>query len=151
MYLFIDGTSSVVNTLYHVKFLTQGSKFLKAKCFYKNRSSDLKIFYFLTNTFVKDQSVAVLNIRVWEFRKKMNGKRFTESFIRVSTVEFYPENPISLFYINREFESFWIGNQKKLQSLTSIIGEAELHGHLPHVTDELNQQYLKATISTGKA
>ncbi len=64
--------------------------------------------------------------------------------------EFYlAENPISLFYTKRQFEPFWIVNQKKLQSLTSIISEAELHG-LPssrYPLDELSQAIFQSNPS----
>ena len=43
--------------------------------------------------------------------------------------EFYQTgHPIFSFYSNRNFEPFWIGNNKRLKSLSSSLSEAKFHG-----------------------
>ena len=52
-----------------------------------------------------------------------------KSSLEASLVEFYQtDHPISSFYIRRNFEPYWMGNDERLQGLTKSISEAEFHG-----------------------
>ena len=52
-----------------------------------------------------------------------------KSSLEASLVEFYQtDHPISSFYIRRNFEPYWMGNDERLQGLTRSISEAEFHG-----------------------
>ena len=85
--------------------------------------------------------VIILNIFAFGALSQENerGNDVQRASLKSALSEFYlAENPISVFYGKREFEPFWIGNQKKLQVLTTIIGEAEDHG-LPSSRYPLNE------------
>ena len=121
----------------------------------KNRSPYIeKVFLFFNNLFLSKIMSVVIILYTFAFGALSQEKEWKNDLQRISLEsalsEFYlAENPISLFYINREFEPFWIGNQKKLQRLTSIIGEAELHG-LPssrYPLDELSQAIFESNPS----
>ena len=95
--------------------------------------------------------VIILNIFAFEALSQENERKNDLQRVSLESAlsEFYPaQNPIYLFYIRREFEPFWIGNQKKLDSLTTNIGEAELHG-LPssrYPLDELKQAIFESKV-----
>ena len=75
--------------------------------------------------------VAILNIFAFGALSQENERKddLQRASLKSALSEFYlTENPISVFYTKREFKPFWMGNQKKLQSLKTIIGEAERHG-----------------------
>ena len=88
--------------------------------------------------------VVVLNMVAFgALSQESQGKDdFLRTSLELTLAEIYQaDHPISSFYIDRNFEPFWIGNEKKLDSLTSFIAEAELHG-LPlsrYPLGELNQ------------
>ena len=96
--------------------------------------------------------MVILNIFAFGAQSQENEQKndLQRASLKSALSEFYlAENPISVFYTKREFESFWIENQKKLQSLTTIIGEAELHG-LPssrYPLDELSQAIFESDPS----
>ena len=121
----------------------------------KTRSSDnKKILLFFNKHFLSKIISVVIILNTFAFGALSQENEWKNDLQRVSLEsalsEFYlSENPIFSFYINREFEPFWIGNQKKLQRLTSIIGEAELHG-LPssrYPLDELSQAIFESNPS----
>ena len=52
-----------------------------------------------------------------------------KSSLEASLVEFYQtDHPIYSFYIERNFEPYWMVNNERLQGLTRSISEAEFHG-----------------------
>ena len=113
-----------------------------------------KIFLFFNEHFLSKIICVVVILNTFAFgalsqenEQKNNLQRVA---LKSALFEFYLiENPISVFYTKREFEPFWIRNQKKLQTLTTIIGEAELHG-LPssrYPLDELNQAIFESDPS----
>ncbi len=113
-----------------------------------------KSFLFFSERFLsKIMCVAVmLNIFAFGALSQENEEKndLQRASLKSALSEFYlAENPISVFYSKREFKPFWIGNHKKLQSLTGIIGEAELHG-LPssrYPFDELSQAIFESDPS----
>ena len=61
--------------------------------------------------------VVILNIFAFGALSQENEREndLQRASLKSALSEFYlAENPISAFYIKREFEPFWIGNQKKL-------------------------------------
>ena len=96
--------------------------------------------------------VVILNIFAFGAQSQENEQKndLQRASLKSALSEFYSaENPISVFYVKREFEPFWITNQKKLQSLTTIVAEAELHG-LPssrYPLDELSQAIFESDPS----
>tara|TARA_Y100000589_G_scaffold103700_1_gene97982 strand:+ start:160 stop:1815 length:1656 start_codon:yes stop_codon:yes gene_type:complete len=61
-----------------------------------------------------------------EFQSKSD---LLKSSLEASLVEFYQtDHPIYSFYIERNFEPYWIVNNERLQGLTRSISEAEFHG-----------------------
>ena len=64
------------------------------------------------------------------FSQETEGKEeLLKSSLEASLVEFYQtDHPISSFYIRRNFEPYWMGNDERLQGLTRSISEAEFHG-----------------------
>ena len=85
----------------------------------KNRSPYIeKVFLFFNNLFLSKIMSVVIILYTFAFGALSQEKEWKNDLQRISLEsalsEFYlAENPISLFYINREFEPFWIGNQKK--------------------------------------
>ena len=58
-----------------------------------------------------------------------NKDGFLGSSLEVTLSEFYQTgHPIFSFYNKRDFEPFWIGNNKRLKSLSSSLSEAKFHG-----------------------
>ena len=58
-----------------------------------------------------------------------NKDGFFGSSLEATLSEFYQTgHPIFSFYNNRNFEPFWIGNNKRLKSLSSSLSEAKFHG-----------------------
>ena len=52
-----------------------------------------------------------------------------KSSLEASLVEFYQtDHPIYSFYIERNFEPYWMVNNERLQGLTRSISDAEFHG-----------------------
>jgi len=100
----------------------------------KIRSSNYKKrLLFFSERFLSKIIYVLLILNVFAFGALSQENEWKNDLQRASLnsalSEFYlAENPISVFYTKREFEPFWIGNQTKLQGLTTIIGEAELHG-----------------------
>tara|TARA_Y100001935_G_scaffold254825_1_gene265200 strand:+ start:89 stop:1744 length:1656 start_codon:yes stop_codon:yes gene_type:complete len=61
-----------------------------------------------------------------EFQSKSD---LLKSSLEASLVEFYQtDHPIYSFYIERNFEPYWMVNNERLQGLTRSISEAEFHG-----------------------
>jgi murein L,D-transpeptidase YcbB/YkuD len=57
------------------------------------------------------------------------NEELLKSSLEASLVEFYQtDHPISSFYIRRNFEPYWMGNDERMQGLTRSISEAEFHG-----------------------
>ncbi len=121
----------------------------------KIRSSNYKKrLLFFSKRFLSMITCVVLIFNIFAFGALSQENEWKNDLQRASLKsvlsEFYPaENPISVFYTKREFEPFWIRNQKKLKSLTTIIGEAELHG-LPssrYPFDELSQAIFESDPS----
>ena len=57
------------------------------------------------------------------------NEELLKSSLEASLIEFYQtDHPISSFYIRRNFEPYWMGNDERLQGLTRSISEAEFHG-----------------------
>ncbi len=113
-----------------------------------------KRFLFFSDRFLSKIMcvVVMLNILAFGALSQENERKndLQRASLKSALSEFYlAENPISAFYSKREFEPFWIGNHKKLTSLTTIIGEAELHG-LPssrYPLDELSQAIFESDPS----
>ena len=58
-----------------------------------------------------------------------NKDGFFGSSLEATLSEFYQTgHPIFSFYNKRDFEPFWIGNNKRLKSLSSSLSEAKFHG-----------------------
>ena len=58
-----------------------------------------------------------------------NKDDFFRSSLEATLSEFYQTgHPIFSFYNKRDFEPFWIGNNKRLKSLSSSLSEAKFHG-----------------------
>ncbi len=121
----------------------------------KIRSSNYnKRLLFFSKRFLSMITFVVLIFSIFAFGALSQENEWKNDLQRASLKsvlsEFYlAENPISVFYTKREFEPFWIRNQKKLKSLTTIIGEAELHG-LPssrYPFDELSQAIFESDPS----
>jgi murein L,D-transpeptidase YcbB/YkuD len=121
----------------------------------KIRSSNYKKrLLFFSKRFLSMITCVVLIFNIFAFGALSQENEWKNDLQRASLKsvlsEFYlAENPISVFYTKREFEPFWIRNQKKLKSLTTIIGEAELHG-LPssrYPFDELSQAIFESDPS----
>jgi murein L,D-transpeptidase YcbB/YkuD len=119
------------------------------------RSSNYKKrLLFFSKRFLSMITCVVLIFNIFAFGALSQENEWKNDLQRASLKsvlsEFYlAENPISVFYTKREFEPFWIRNQKKLKSLTTIIGEAELHG-LPssrYPFDELSQAIFESDPS----
>ncbi len=114
--------------------------------FDKIRSLDSKKRFFFDECFLSKIMCVLVILSTYAFeafsQENQKKKDLQRASLELALSEFYvAENPIHLFYFKREFEPFWIGNQKKLQSLRTIIGEAEFHG-LPssrYPLDELSQ------------
>ena len=79
-----------------------------------------------------------------------NKDGFLGSSLEVTLSEFYQTgHPIFSFYNNRNFEPFWIGNNKRLKSLSSSLSEAKFHG-LPssrYPLKELSQAIFEKELS----
>ena len=61
--------------------------------------------------------------------KKVKAKIFLRSALKSSLGEFYKtDDPISLFYFERNYEPFWIENRERLESLSRSLSEAGSHG-----------------------
>ncbi len=113
-----------------------------------------KILMFFNEHFLSKIMCVVVILTIFAFgalSQENKGKNdLQRASLKSALSEFYlADNPISVFYTKREFEPFWIGNQKKLQSLTTIIGKAELHG-LPssrYPLIELNQAIFESDPS----
>ncbi len=113
-----------------------------------------KIFLFFNEHFLSNVMCVVVILNMFAFgalsQENERKNNLQTAALKSALSEFYLiENPISVFYIKRDFEPFWIGNQKKLKSLTAIIGEAELHG-LPssrYPLDELSQAIFESDPS----
>ncbi len=75
------------------------------------------------------------------------------SALKSSLGEFYTvSDPISLFYIKRDYEPFWLENKERLESLSRSLSEAGSHGlpKLRYPLDELRQAVFE-TDPTQKA
>ena len=116
-------------------------------CCSKTTLFNYKNNYFLFNKrFLSAIAGLVITFNVFAFSAISQENQGKDDLLRASLKSALPEfyradHPIYSFYINRNFKPFWIGNEKRLQSLTSIISEAELHG-LPlsrYPLGELNQ------------
>ncbi len=113
-----------------------------------------KRFLLLIEHFLSKIMCVVVILHIFAFgalsQEKKRENDLDRASLKSALSEFYlDKNPISVFYIERDFEPFWLGNQKKLKSLTTIIGEAEFHG-LPvsrYPLDELSQAIFESDPS----
>ena len=75
--------------------------------------------------------VFILNISAFaSFSQESQSKELSlRSALKSSLGEFYKMgDPISLFYVERNYEPFWIENRKRLESLSRSLSEAGSHG-----------------------
>ena len=82
--------------------------------------------------------------------EKQSKDNLLETSLEVAISEFYPpSNPIASFYIGRNFEPFWVKNERRLENLVSSISKAKLHG-LPssrYPLEELRQSIFENDLS----
>ena len=129
-------------------FLHKGQELSKEKMFFnKIKLPVLKKQILLVNKLhlskVVSASFALYLSAFFAFSEESPNKDgFSGSSLEVTLSEFYQTgHPIFSFYINRNFEPFWIGNNKRLKSLSSSLSEAKIHG-LPssrYPLEELSQ------------
>ena len=75
--------------------------------------------------------VFILNVSAFaSFSQESQSKDLSlRSALKSSLGEFYKMgDPISLFYVERNYEPFWIENRKRLESLSRSLSEAGSHG-----------------------
>ena len=82
--------------------------------------------------------------------EKQSKHNSLEIALEEAISQFYPpSNPIASFYIDRNFEPFWVRSEKRVENLVNSISEAKLHG-LPssrYPLDELRQSIFENDLS----
>ena len=59
--------------------------------------------------------------------EKQSQDNLLETSLEVATSEFYPpSNPIASFYIDRNFEPFWVKSERKLENLKHLESKTVL-------------------------
>ena len=106
--------------------------------------------------------VAILNMFAFGALSQENEREndLQRASLKSALSEFYPaENPISAFYIKREFEPFWIGNQKKLQMCTfiplwrrsdNVDKVCVFHHYVSHIRPNNPSQETRSLLLTSK-